>query len=91
MAAVTTKITTKTVVFTQPFTLDGFTGTQAPGTYTVETVEQVLDTKLAPAYLRLSTVIHLHSTPGEIHLADVDPEELEEALRRDAPVRPPVA
>ena len=85
----TTRISTKTVVFAQSFTLNGFNGTQAPGAYTVETVEQVLDTKTAPAYLRLSTVIHLHSAPGEIRLADVDPAEIEEALRRDAQVQPP--
>lgn len=84
----TTRISTRTVVFARPFTLHGFEGTQAPGAYTVETVERILDTKTAPAYLRLSTVIHLQGPPGEVHLADIDPKELDEALRRDAQLLP---
>jgi hypothetical protein len=80
------RTTSRTVVLTRPFTLSGLAEPQPPGTYVVETDEEVLDTISAPAYRRVSTLIRLPGRPGSSVLEqviDVDPEELAAVLAKD--------
>jgi hypothetical protein len=80
----TTRMTSKTVTFRRPFILDGFGEVQAPGTYTVETEEEQLDTAsvTTAVWKRTCTIIHL--TKGTaIEYRQIDPEELNKALLRD--------
>ena len=83
----TTRVTSKTVVFSRPFVLNEADGEQPPGIYTVETEEEPLDVVSILAYRRGSTVMHrcdLHPTGGFIRFVSIDPAELGNALARDA-------
>lgn len=79
----TTRMTSTTVTFQRPFMLTGFNEAQAPGTYTVETQEEQLDSVSVPVWKRTVTIIHLRQgvTTEYQH---IDPEELQDALSRDA-------
>jgi hypothetical protein len=57
----TTRMTSKMVTFQRPFMLDGFSEAHAPGTYTVETEEEQLDTASVStaAWKRTCTIIYL--------------------------------
>jgi hypothetical protein len=68
------------VTFTQPFRLDGVEGTQPPGTYTVETEEELLQSVSFPVWQRLATVILLPRRAA----AAVDPAHLAAALALDS-------
>jgi hypothetical protein len=79
--------TTATVTFAHPFSLSGMDDVLPAGTYTVETEEELVEGLSFPAYRRLSTVLLLPGAAGSsirFQALDVDPSELEEALRRDA-------
>lgn len=83
----TVRTNSKTVRFTRPFTLTGLDGEQPPGSYTVETDEELLPTVLRAAYRRTATWIVLPSHAvgaGPTQLARIDPIELDTALVRDA-------
>jgi hypothetical protein len=83
----TTRITTKTVVFSRPFVLNEADGEQQPGVYTVETEEELLDVMSIAAYRRVSTVMNrydLHANGGCVRFIKIDPAELDTALARDA-------
>lgn len=82
----TTRVTSRTVIFDRPFLLDGADGIQPPGIYTIETEEELLDTVAVVAYRRISTVIHCRAAGGITRFVNVDPEMLEAALSRDASV-----
>ncbi len=71
-----------TVTFQRPFILDGFERLQEPGTYTVDTQEEQIETASFPAWHRTSTVMHLLHTGMEEHVT-IDPDQLREALMRD--------
>lgn len=74
-----------TVVFRRPFILNGLEGVQPSGTYNVEAREELLDTMAYCGYRRISTSIELHGQPpGITRMATVDPQDLENALVRDA-------
>ena len=80
----TTRMTSKTVTFQRPFMLDGFSEAQAAGTYTVETEEEQLDSASVSTdvWKRTCTIIHLvKGTATEYQ--QIDPEELQDALKRD--------
>ena len=80
----TTRMTGRTVTFQRPFMLDGFSEAQAPGSYTVETEEEQLDTSSVSTdvWKRTCTIIHLvKGTTTEYQ--KIDPDELEGALLRD--------
>jgi hypothetical protein len=75
------------VTFARPFSLRGVDGVHPPGTYTVETDEELIDGLSFPAYRRVVAVIFLPSRPGgtvDGRMASVDPRELRTALERDA-------
>jgi len=83
----TTRVTTKTVVFSRPFVLNEADGEQPPGIYTVETEEEPLDVMSISAYRRVSTVMYrcnLHAFGGFVRFDPIDPAELDAALARDA-------
>ena len=80
----TTRTTSKTIVFTRPFVLAGLDGAQPAGAFVVETNEERLEGVSFPAWRRHSTVIRLHPTPGLTLSATVDPEELNAALLQDS-------
>ena len=82
----TTRITTKTVVFSRAFVLNEADGEQQPGVYTVETEEEELDVMSISAYRRVSTVMNrydAHGRDGFIRFVTIDPAELDAALARD--------
>jgi len=73
----------KSVTFTQPFSLSGIDEVQQPGTYTVETDEELLPGLSFPAYRRVATLIFLRSR-GVEEVVSIDPLELAAAQERDA-------
>ncbi len=78
------RLTYKHVTFRRPFVLAGLDGSQPPGTYTIETVEALIDTVSALVYRRTATLIHVTSAPGMKQGFPISPEDLELALARDA-------
>ena len=80
----TTRVTTKTVIFAHPFIVDGMDGEQPPGVYTVETEEELLESISFPVHRRLSTVMCCHGSVGVTRFVTIDPQVLDAALARDA-------
>jgi hypothetical protein len=78
----TSRTTSRTVTFRHPFTLDGF-GRVQPGSYIVDTEEELLDTVLFQAWKRASTIIRLGSS-GTVQDVPIDPEQLNNALLQDS-------
>jgi hypothetical protein len=79
----TTRITTKTVVFTRPFVVVDADGEQPPGVYTVDTQEELLESISFPVYRRVSTVMRCPAPGGMIGFVTIDPIALDAALARD--------
>lgn len=80
----TTRVTSRTVIFGRPFLLDEADGEQPPGAYTIETEEELLESVSFPAYRRVSTMIQCHAPGGITRFVTVDPTALDAALARDA-------
>ena len=80
----TVRTSRKTVTFTRPFSVSGIDEMQLPGTYVVETDEELLPDLSFPAYRRVATLIWLRSQPGHAIMVNIDPLELEAARERDA-------
>jgi hypothetical protein len=83
----TTRTTTKTVTFVNPFTLRPLDEVLEPGDYAVETDEELLDGLSFMAYRRILALVHLPAQvghPGTTRTLSVDPNELDAALMRDA-------
>jgi hypothetical protein len=77
----TGRTTSRTVIFRHPFMVEGF-GQVQPGSYIVETEEELLDTLHFQAWKRASTIIRVGSA-GRIQDVPIDPEQLDNALLRD--------
>ena len=76
----------KTVTFVRPFTLGDVDDIYPAGAYQVETDEERVEALSFPVYRRVRARIHLHaepSRPGIERILTTDPEELDEALKRD--------
>ena len=76
----------ETLTFAHPFTLSGAEDVQAPGAYTVQTDEELLEGLSFLAYRRVATVIFVplrHGGPDSLQAITVDPRELAAALERD--------
>lgn len=77
----------KTVMFTRPFFLSGFDQAQPPGTYTIETDEELIPGLSFAAYRTVTTLILLPSrdvgTTVVKQVAAIDAKELGAALERD--------
>jgi hypothetical protein len=83
----TMRTSRKSVTFTRPFSLSGIDEVQPPGTYVVETDEELLPDVSFPAYRRVATLIWLCAQPDRgtmEQVVDVDPLELQAAQERDA-------
>ena len=83
----TMRTSRKTVTFRRPFSLSGMDAVQPAGTYTVETIEELLEGVSFPAWRRTATVILLRSqagTAGPGQDLDIDPLELEAVQDGDA-------
>jgi hypothetical protein len=81
-----TRTSTKTVTFKRSFVLGGLNEVLPAGTYSVETDEEPIEGISFVAYRRILTLIHLPAKSGNPRLArtlTIDPNELEEALKRD--------
>jgi hypothetical protein len=81
------RTTSRTVTFTRPFVLGGIIEEQPAGSYTVETDEELVQTRSVSAYRRICTLIRLPGRPGSLVLAqvvDIDADELAAALAKDA-------
>lgn len=79
----TKRTTVKTVTMTRPFTVQGLDEKQPPGTYVVETDEELIESLSFPVYRRTATWIRLPQhpgCPGVAQLALIDPDELDEAV-----------
>lgn len=82
----TVRTTKKTVTFANSFVLGDFDEVLPPGTYDVETDEELLKGLSFYAYRRVLTLIRLPAKTGQQGLSrvlTVDPDELDAALKRD--------
>src|SRR5215217_4113083 len=76
----------ETLTFAHPFTLSGVEDVQAPGAYTVQTDEELLEGLSFLAYRRVATVIFVplrHGGPGSLQAITIDPRELADTWQRD--------
>ena len=83
----TERVTHTTVTFRHPFELAGVEGERPAGTYAIETTEAPIAGLSFLAYRRVSTTIDLPSNLSAMlsrQLVDIDPRDLEAALKRDA-------
>ena len=83
----TDRITRETITFLHPFELADVEGMLPAGTYTIETIEEPIDSVSMVAYRRVSTTIVVPS-PGHgmasRQMVTIDPSDLEAARKRDA-------
>lgn len=82
----TIRTSTTTVTFSNPFRLDCLNEMLPPGSYSVETDEELIEGMSFPAYRRILTIIHLDGRPdhrSEKRTLTIEPADLEAALRRD--------
>lgn len=79
----TTRVISTTVTFASPFILDGFDDLQPPGSYVVDTEQELIDSPSVTAWKRTSTVIRLNRH-GATEYLPINPDQLSEALNRDA-------
>lgn len=76
--------TTRTqVTFKAPFSLPELDGLQPAGTYEVDTDEECIEGNEHTVYLRVATVLQIHSL-GSTRFVTINPAGLEAALERDA-------
>jgi hypothetical protein len=78
------RTTTKTVVFPHPFAIGAVDGLLPPGSYVVETDEELIPGISFLAYRRVRTTMILPIAFGARQVVTIDPQELEVALVRDA-------
>ena len=86
-----TRTIKKTVTFRHPFVLGALEEVLPPGTYTVETDEELIQGLSFPAYRRVLTVIRLPVTIGNPALTramTIAPETLARALEQDRSYEP---
>lgn len=79
----TKRTTVRTVTMTRPFTVQGLEETLPPGSYVVETDEDLIDSLSFPVYRRTATWIRLpQRTDGQgvSQVALIDPDELDDAI-----------
>ena len=80
-----TRMTSKTVVFRHPFVLGGFEHVAPAGSYLVETEEEEIGglSLPVPVWRRTATVMHVQRD-GELSFVKIDAADLAKALVRDA-------
>jgi hypothetical protein len=72
----TTRIKLETVTFASPFRLESVEGTNPPGTFTIETIEELVGGLTTTGWRRVSTTIEL-LVAGAIQRHPIQPAELE--------------
>ena len=80
------RTTHTTVTFEHPFSLKGLDGPQAPGTFDVQTDDELMEGVSFPAYRRTATAISIpvpHGGAGSFQTIATDPQELDSALMAD--------
>ncbi len=77
-----TRTTRASVTFRHPFELFGFDRLAPPGTYDVDTEEEIIEGNDWTAYRRIATVLHLR-IGGRTRMVTIDPEDLQFALTKD--------
>jgi hypothetical protein len=80
------RTTSRSVTFRRTFSLQGVDGMQPPGTYTVETDEELIPSLTILAYRRIATTITLPVRNRGVvarQMSTIDPADLEAALARD--------
>lgn len=78
----TTRTTTRTVIFAEPFRLGAVEGVQPPGSYEVITDEELIDGLTFQAWRRVATMIVLPRV-GEIQMVLIDPTDLDASFLQD--------
>jgi hypothetical protein len=78
----TIRTTRKAMTFAAPFHLPGFEALLPAGTYVVETDEEAIEGQFRTALRRIATTVRIQ-TGATIEHHQVDPKDLEAALRRD--------
>lgn len=89
----TVRTTATTITFNHPFQLDCLNEILPPGSYSVETDEELIEGVSFLAYRRVLTIIHLDGRPGhrsQKQTLTIDPRDLDAALRRDAAIAAPL-
>jgi hypothetical protein len=79
--------TTRTnVTFHRPFSMRGVDGVRPPGTYVVESDEELITGLSFDAYRRTATFLFIPSTSGSTtsEVFSIDPADLDAALAQDA-------
>lgn len=82
----TTRMRHETVTFRNPFRLSGIEGIQPPGSYTVETEDETIESLSFLAYRRVQTVILLPLHPGakgSFEAVTLESGDLERSLATD--------
>jgi hypothetical protein len=79
----TTRTTTATVTFTQPFNFDSIDGILPPGRYEVDTDEELIEDLTFLAWRRVATTLRIQRH-GATQVYPIDPVELEANLLHDA-------
>jgi hypothetical protein len=90
----TVRTTTESVTFGHSFTLGEFEEILPPGTYDVDTDEELLEGLSFQAYRRVLTVIRLPTASGDPSLMralTIDPNDLDAAISRDQETTAPTA
>jgi hypothetical protein len=72
------------MTFAAPFRLSALDALLPAGTYDIDTEEEIIEGNERTSYLRVSTVIHVHSS-GMRQVWTVDPKELEAAGVSETP------
>jgi hypothetical protein len=82
----TTRSSSKTIVFTRPFLLQGIGRLLPAGDYRVVTDEQLVEGLSFPVYRRISTMIFIpgQSQASITEMVPVDPIDLEAVQAHDA-------
>ena len=82
----TIRTTNKTVTFDNPFFIGDYEEILPPGTYIVETDEELLEGLSFHAYRRILTLLHLPEISRNRRVErtlTIEPKDLDEALTRD--------
>jgi len=82
----TTRQTSKAVVFRHPFVLKGGDRTLPPGTYRVVTDEEQIEPLSFPVYRRVATVISVPADSGNasaVEMVTIDPRDLQATQELD--------
>ena len=76
------RTTRSTICFNGPFVLRSLEVHLPAGTYEIDTEEQIIEGNERRVYVRLATLLRVHST-GKVETMTVDPNELNVALQKD--------